>query len=427
MAAINARAPRAARPPRNNKLFETITTRTIHPKGSSALQDELDADDDREAGELGGLLEGLGTIADTDTTLRLWRIDPTTGRWLFCNTLDRKIDPNLLLNKVKEDHGGGEFGVVLYKGNRRLKQWNLNIAGEPKAAKKDTVGTSDQLLNYLLTKKDEGGGDTLKFMMMMIDQNNKSADRQMQLLMSMMQSNAGAKSDPLAIVKEVLGIAALNKPATSNLDDTLKLLQVAKELLPAGEEQNMFASAVGQLAPLLAKALEGAPARQQQIQDQTMTTAPYDAPPPQFSGAPPAGGAPITAPLSPQANGAALPYMDDPVLAVIGPDVLYMAGRGFDPAIAAEAVLDRLDQAGVDENALLLLVLRFNGWGERWVAELAALGIDLTAHAQWANDLVAELIAAQAGGAGPDDDQDDDSRRDVGGAGDAGADAKPLN
>jgi hypothetical protein len=83
----------------------------------------------------------------------------------------------------------------------------------------------------------------------------------------------------------------------------------------------------------------------------------------------------------------------DPVVALIGPHVLYFYTARLDPGLAAEAVADIMQREGVTDGDLNGLVVAF-GTSPDWKADLAAQGVDLRGDPAWADEFRDELVAA---------------------------------
>ena len=110
---------------------------------------------------------------------------------------------------------------------------------------------------------------------------------------------------------------------------------------------------------------------------------------------------------------------DDPILALIADDVRYFLKRRLDPALAAEAVVSILSNAGVSDSDLLPLVLSWQT-ADDWREELAAKGLDLRQHAGWADDFISELVAQWQDRDATDTGTGDDPERTDGGENDPG-------
>lgn len=437
MTVRNVRAPRAARGPRTHSRGQrTIIIEPTEDAGGDAIGDVLSAYDDKSADQLSEALENLGSIAGPDISFRLWRIDKT-GKYAFCESLDPNIKPDVLLSKVKADYGGGEYAVVVYRGARRLRSITLRVAGEPIVTSAAApAGGGDRTLELLMSQQQKSASDSMALMTNMLTEARAASDRQMTLMMNSSKDQltmlmgllpliAGGKSDPLETYKALAELTRGAQPVEGQFATMLQNLQLLKDLGGGGgDNPDFFTTAMTQLGPVLGKLVERPPEPAQPAQ----TSLPYRQPPLQQEGAMLAG-APVTAPApgaAPAANDFRPAYMSDPVLSVIGDDVLFMARRGYDPELAADAVLGQLEKAHVGDEALYGLVLRIQAAGEGWLADLARDGLDLTPYAAWALQFLQELGEQWGGGAAGAQAglPDDDSGRVGGGEPDAGSDVQ---
>jgi hypothetical protein len=297
------------------------------------------------------------------------------------------------------------------------------VEGKPKVPGEKDENKGDDLREFLpllLNMSQQSGDKTMQMMTMMMGQMQQSSQQQTQMLVTMMTTlipvMVGGKVDPVQLATAIASAGGNNK---NSLADMIATITAVKELVAnngdggGGGEESMFQTVIKTLGPTLADMATRAPA----------ATAPASAPalpspqarpnpsPQPRSSTPPLNGAPQRAimppPGPPRPPGAPLapppqqrpPFMSDPVLSLIGEDVLFFARRKYPPALAAEAILSRLDEAEVPEEAIIALVVRFNASPD-WLADLARAGIDLRPVKPWADEFLDELVGQYAAGSG---------------------------
>jgi hypothetical protein len=386
--------------------------------------DEVVRDDDaRDAEGVAQVLDDLRAIITEETKLLLYRKPMKGGQWAYIDTLAAPINPDTLLDEIKSEYGGGEYQLRIHAKGKVAKIKRVVVEGKPKVPGEKDENKGDDLREFLpllLNMSQQSGDKTMQMMTMMMGQMQQSSQQQTQMLVTMMTTlipvMVGGKVDPVQLATAIASAGGNNK---NSLADMIATITAVKELVAnngdggGGGEESMFQTVIKTLGPTLADMATRAPA----------ATAPASAPalpspqarpnpsPQPRSSTPPLNGAPQRAimppPGPPRPPGAPLapppqqrpPFMSDPVLSLIGEDVLFFARRKYPPALAAEAILSRLDEAEVPEEAIIALVVRFNASPD-WLADLARAGIDLRPVKPWADEFLDELVGQYAAGSG---------------------------
>jgi hypothetical protein len=385
--------------------------------------DEVVRDDDaRDAEGVAQVLDDLRAIITEETKLLLYRKPMKGGQWAYIDTLAAPINPDTLLDEIKSEYGGGEYQLRIHAKGKVAKIKRVVVEGRPKFPDDKQEAKDDSLKEFLpmlLNMSQQSGDKTMQMMTMMMGQMQQSSQQQTQMLMTMMTTlipvMMGGKVDPVQLATAIAG-ASGNKTSMSEMIATITAV---KELVVSngdsgGGDESMFQTVIKTLGPTLADMATRAPAA---------ATAPAPAPalpspqarpnpaPQPRPSTPPLNGAPQRAimppPGPPRPPGAPFapapqqrpPFMSDPVLSLIGEDVLFFARRKYPPALAAEAILSRLDEAEVPEEAIIALVVRFNGSPD-WLGDLARAGIDLRPVKPWADEFLGELVGQYTAGSG---------------------------
>lgn len=407
---------------------------TVEPM-DDAISRAVEGDNEASGETVADLLSDLRGALTDETKVLVYKKPIRGGQWEYLNTLSPPINVDNVLDELKGEYGGGEYQLRIFANGRVAKAKLVNISGPPKmpgTASERQRDMSSELIPMMMSQQTASSDRQMQMMMAMMTQQSQAADRQMQMMVTLLPALMGGKTDPLAMVQAIMSM----KPDKENsLADTLALITAAKNLVsgePPGEE-SLLQTGLKMFGPALANAAASMPQQQQ---------APAPAPQPMLENpqpryvSSPGGGQPFgmsggNVP-GPRGHGgmyvsdapiptvmASLPYLSDPVLSVIGQDVLFFAARQYPPDIAAELTLNLIEKAGVAENDIMALVVRFTTSPD-WIADLATQGIDLTQQRQWAGEYLDELVAQYT----DNGEGDDDTSGGSGGESHAGPDAE---
>lgn len=398
-------------------------TVVIEPEGD-ALDKVVMDDVENTATEVSVVLDELRSAITDESQVLLYKLPPRGGPWEYIKTLNPPINADSILEDLKEDWGGGQYMFRVRANGRIAASKRVSIAGPPKTPGMESGRKTDEMLPLILQMQQKSSSENMQMMTLMMTQMQQSAQQNQQMMMGMMTAIIPAMTSGRESTASLLQAFAALQAANTNhekggsMEETLKLLALAKEMFSSdgGGDDNMFTTALKTFGPGLmdavGKAQQGAlPNTGNALPPPRMQ--PHNGPPmPQRMGP-----NPIHAP-SPQTNAPPSPMLQprapsDPVLAAVGEDVVFFARKRYPVDLAADAVLERIQQAGVSENDIMALVIRFNSSAD-WIADCAAEGLDLTAHREWANAFLAELVRQYTEGAG----EADNSAGDDGGEGD---------
>jgi len=368
------------------------------PAPFAALERRQDLD---IANEIERITAAIKDFADEEIRCAIFmKPGSGVGAWTWCDDATLPIDLPAIMAEMKERFGPGNYELrVTAKGRVRanstfsIAKEKAAPAGLAPAAKNDDSSTMT-LFQIMLAQQADARREA-----------QQQADRQMQIMQQSnqqtMQLFAAMSQQTTAMMTAMMGgrekasdflpLLTAMQPQQSGMKDAVETLVALKGLLPGEggggggfDADDLVGSAARLAGPVL-----GAIGRAVQ-QRQT----------------PPANGhelaaeptAPLTLPGGPAPLAIAAPVAADPsdpvqrVLRHIADDVIFMFARGYDPALAAEAVYGRFETAGVGEQELNDLVAAFYASPD-WIADLAARGVDLRADRQWAQDLLQALVS----------------------------------
>lgn len=375
------------------------------------------------AEQLSRVLESLQGFDQGSVMGYLYRKPPLgVGKFEFAERMVPPTDPGELLEGVKEKYGGGDYRLQVFAGGKTRGNCEFSVMGPPKpiVAPGAPPAAADPM----------AGGGLLAMMLNMQAESRRESMDQQRFFMEQQQARTTALLQAAGIaipvlapllfgnrekLADIIALMNANKPVPNNLKETVETITLVKGLFgdgdkPAGFDPDDMVGSIARLAgPMIGAAGRafngrGAPGGQ------------GEEPPPAFGDGtlqlpPPDPRAPAPTPGAQPAN---------PVLALIRPHVLYFYSASLDPGLAAEAVVDIMQRAGVGDGDLNDLVAAFTLAAD-WKGDLAAQGIDLRANPEWADDFLNELVAAWT----DRDRHGDDTAGRGGGVGDAPSHAQP--
>lgn len=396
---------------------------------TSAIDDVLEAQNERSADELAGILDELQGISDNSKVL-VYKQPPKGGNWQYLTTIPAPI-PTTVLDELKANYGGGAYQMRIYTDGAVRAHRRVDIAGAAKDLDAPAVPVQNNGINeifpVLMQHQQKSSSDMVTMMQMMMQQQANASAEQNKMLMGLatvlIPIMAGNKTDPVQLATT---LAAAMKPADNGggLKDTLALLASAKELFGGGDggggDENMVQTALKAFGPamgaVIEKGISAPPQPALSAPSGMVSRSEMPRPPGAYPPAPRPAMPPLPRPatMQPQAQPA---YKSHPVLRVIGDDLMFMAARNYSPELAAEAILDRLEAAKVGENDIMALAIQFQTSPD-WIADLAKAGVNLVSYREWAGLFIGELIAQytngergntdSSGGNGGETDADED-------------------
>jgi hypothetical protein len=432
-----------ARAPVTRKRIGTVEPGDDMPDEMSAV---VRADDAADADSVADVLEDLRAILTEETKILVFKKPPKGGQWEYMSTLSPPINADTLHDELKDEYGGGEYQLRVFARGKVVKIKRTIIGGPPKIpgqAPEVRRENMSELLPLIMNTQQGAADRQSQMMQMMMTMMQTSAQQSQNQMMTFMQAQQaqsqqsqqmlmglagtlaplllGNKVDPVQQMAALMTAMREANPKSEEgggIKDTLAIMAAVKEFMgeSGGEGGDFLTNAMKGLAPILGKVVENMPAQTGAPPPQQVRQPPQYRPLPQIA---PPGSGPFAGPPSPDAPPLAAPdpktltelpdgetvetWRLNPVLAVIGEDVLFFARRGYDPELAAEAVLERIEQAQVAQNDLMALVFRFNA-AEDWIADLARDGLDLSASREWAESFISSLVAQYTEGDAEEDD-----------------------
>lgn len=404
------------------------------PPLTGAIEDAVIRDNDLDAESVAELLDGLRSASTEESKVIVFKLPLKGGQWEYLKTLTPPINFDGILEDLMAEFGGGKYSLRIFANGRVVKSKTASIAGSPKmpGTNTDTHNSGLEILPMLMNTQQKASSDMVTMMTMMMQQSQQASDRQMQMMqnssaqtmqmmMALIPAMMGGKDTPASMIAALAPF--LNKEDKGNgMGDTLALLQIAKSLVSpesAGGDgdESMFQTLIKTLGPGFMDAVA-----KMQAQQPPPVAAPQLPAPPVMMAPPlfrpnPVMPPPMPFQAPPQATASQTAGGSAAVLALVGEDVVFFARRGHDPALAAEAVLERIDKAGIPDSDLMALVFQFQSSTD-WLADLARDGYDIRGHAEWADAFISELVGqysdnsgagepvAREGGGGPDTQQD---------------------
>lgn len=364
-----------ARQPRTRRITAQDFELEIQPPSAleEAIERENSADDDAAA----EIVNAISSVFTADTKLMIYRIDPRTNKGGYVDTMHYPIEVEKLLENIKNEYGGGNYDLRVIGKRGVVTRRPVTIEGPPKIVGNTPVvqlDTSKDMFGMMLQMQQSSKSDMI--MMMQAQSQQQAEDRR---AAQQQQANNTQLLIGLATVAIPAIIPLFNKPG-GGVKEMIETMGAAKSLFDGGGgggDEGWLGTAAKSLMPMLADGMKNAQGQQQATQEQPqqpMLTAPVTT-------------APTITPTYPLPN--AIP--DNPILRLVGPDVLFMCHRGFNPDLAAEAVADTLNNNGLGFDDIQPLVLQFST-SQDWVADLAGQGIDLTGNRPWAEQFMAELV-----------------------------------
>lgn len=356
----------------------------------------------------------------------------------FAERMGVPDDVGQLLEYVQGKYGGGDYRLQIFAGGKTRGNFEFSILGPPKAINPaapapaaDDPMKGTNLLAVMMNMQAESRRDMMEQQRFAMEQQGRRDAQLMQTLAVVVPVLAPLMFGGREKMSEVIAMMNANRPAQASLKEQVETLSLLKGVVGGEEKGETFnpddlVGSIGRFAgPLIGaagrafgSARGGAPGEGEGAAPQAL-----ELPPPQQL-APPVLGAPAAPPA---ATTRPLP----PLLAMVAPDVHYMFTRRLPPDLAADAIVDILQRAGVTDEDVNELVAAFLVSPD-WKVDLANGGLDLRGDAEWADAFLAELVPAWserdrdgdrgARAAGGGTDADDDA---AAGAGGLALDADP--
>lgn len=392
------------------------------PVNADPLDDAISTDAKQDANELSDVLDSIRSLTGSGIKVNIYRINQLTQSWEYCFAIAPPFDTNELMVKIREDWGPANYALRVQDDNGKiLKTRKFAIAGDKKTTAALSpngggLGGSADTLRMFMEMNNAARADNNNMMMMLMQQQQAAAQMQMQMMqqssqqmMTMITAIIGQPKDtPASMIAALAGAKEMFSPPEGGLEKTLATIKAVKEIMPGGDggddsllgvAKAVIPSVLGAVGNLTAGAgAQGVQARPALISPQTAPAiaGPQAPPPAQVEGQP------------------------DTLLAMIGPDILFLAERGYDPDSAADILAERLDKLGKGYSDVVATVAAYAPHGERWLDALAADGLDLRQYAQWFVDVLQSLQSAYADDGGADDP----GTGEVGGGSDTGDNAE---
>lgn len=375
-------------------------TTIIEPDETDPITGAIIEDTAATADQLVDILEQLRGYEVGDIKGVLYKVPKGGGKYEWIEEVAPPFKPGEMMEMLKERFGGGDFQLRIFAKGRIAKNVQFSIAAERSP----------------LVAPDTGKADTMTlFQIMMAQQadarrdSQAAADRQMQMMAQQqattMQMFATMSQQTTALMTAAFGsrekisdlAAVLRPPQEGNkLTETLEVLKTAKGLFAGSEgggfdPDDLVKSAASLAGPVIAAAGRYVQERRQTPQVEGMDYTALPAPEGQLMlpGVPPAEPAPGV--------------QFHPVISVIRDDVLFLQSRNANVELAAELVLERLEENGVTEGQVNELVAQVSQAPDPWAA-LAALGLDVRGNIVWAARFLQALSELQADPGGDADD-----------------------
>jgi hypothetical protein len=397
-----ARRARIVRPSVDEEEIEIVDVDVV-----SQAQDEIDQEDDKVAGLKAVIRKLQAESPDEDLTISVrtrisewkpWSVLPEMSRRVTVSNFDLET----IISDVQSTCGDGNYKLVIYFRGQVFKHYEFFV-GDPRNPRKKAADVVDNradimaLLPTILQTQQASSNQMMQMLMLMMQQSRESSDRNMQAQMQMMgliiPAMSGGKTDPTELMSRfaILFKELQPPPQVGGMDQLLDNAVKIKALIggdsSGGKETNAWdilkeaAPAIGAaISPLLSQVQStGAGANGTQVLQQRL---------PQHA----LSSTPQSAPLS--ASTYSPQTFDDPILALIGEDILFFAKREYDTEIAADTLTDRLDNAGV---TMAQLQAHFGEWiaanptGD-WLEGLAQRGLDLRQYREWTSKVIAGVI-----------------------------------
>jgi hypothetical protein len=379
------------------------------------------------AGELSGVLDAISGFDQSTIKGIIFRKPPGgLGRFEWIEEVAPPIDMSTIMSSLKARFGGGEYRLQIFAGGKTRKVIEFPIMNDPtqKPGGGDNMMGGDFMKMFMMQQA-ASRAEQMEYARQAAERQERAAERQQALLGTVLAAVipalipvlSGANREKLS---DIIALMQQNKPESTSLKDTVEMMVAVKGLLNDDNKGGDFNpdDIVGSIAriagPTLAAAGRafgsgrngGGAAEQAEL-------------------AAPAEGQLILPPPNPAPAQLAQPVAaadtGSPVLNLIRPHVLYFFSAHLDPGLAAEAIADIMEREGVAEDDVRGLVAAFTLSAD-WKADLAGQGLDLRGDPVWADEFLAELVAAwterdQHGDGGPGR---------AGGVADAEDDADPL-
>jgi hypothetical protein len=370
-------------------------------------QDEVDVEDDKIAALKTVIRKLQSDSPDEQLSISIRTRISEWKPWSVLPEMSRKVtvadfDLENIISDVQSTCGDGNYKLVIYFRGHAFKHYEFFV-GDPRNPRKRVEDIVDNkadimaLLPTILQANQTSSNQMMQMLMLMMQQSRESSDRNMQAQMQMIgliiPAISGGRTDPTELMSRfaVMFKELQPPPQAGGMDQLLDNAVKIKALIggdnSGGKETNAWdilkeaAPAIGAaISPLLSQVqpastgANGAPVLQQRLSQNALSSTPQPAPLP----------APAYSPQT----------FDDPILALIGEDILFFAKREYDTEIAADTLTDRLDNAGV---TLAQLQAHFGEWiaanptGD-WLEALAQRGLDLRQYREWTSKVIAGVI-----------------------------------
>lgn len=332
------------------------------------------------------------------------------------------FDPDEAIDNVWREHGDGEYKFMVRIRGRVVKHLEFRV-GDPRKkhrGREEQPAAQNNDLMLMLFKQQADASERQS------RETQAASDRAMQMQATMMQGMmtmiaaiipavSGNKTDPSEMMKNLAStMRDMNPPREGgSLKEMIETVVAVKDLVGGGSDKetslldiakDALPAALSAIGPMLEARKTNAP--QTQPLPVARTAIPHTPAPIQPADVIPGSENPSEIHPPEAREAAPLEVPADPLLALIGPDILFFAMRNYPPTLAADTLADKLLENGYDLPSLTVKVTQLFGDGD-WLEALAAHGVDLRPYRAWAEEVLPLVIEAvggddDAGGNGAD-------------------------
>lgn len=380
----------------------TRKTTTVEETQDDIIDKAMTDDAAATADDLTDVLSDLRGLSGSDVEVMIYRIPKggVRGGWEFVKSITPPIDTISLMDDLRNDWGAGEYALRVRAGGKIKTTKFVSIAA-PKsgAVAVQSKNDSNELLQILLAQNASSKSDMMQMTTLMMQSQQASQQQMMQLMTVLLPAMMGGKEKTSELLTAFATLQNMGDKG-GGMKEAIETLVAAKSLFAGNEggganldlDGDLLSNGLKLAGPLLGSLANLVPKRQERQEVAQILpeipTAPLIAIPE----------TPVIAPV-PQAERPASRF---PVLDLIRDEVLFLFQRRKNPEVAAELVLETLEQNGVELEQLTNVIAAFSV-SPNWLEELASEGIDLRADPAWANQFLSSLVQ-QFSEAGGDDD-----------------------
>jgi hypothetical protein len=360
--------------------------------------------------------------------------DGGLGKYAIIETVEGPLDMALIYQSLKARFGGGAYRAIVQAANRNITTLDFDIMKDAVKEKPDNDGSlmGGDFFKLMLMQQSEARQEAREYARDAAERQDRERAHQLQIwglvaaaaVPALAPMLTGANREKMS---DIVRMMNESKASGNNLKETAEMMLTFKKLFSddksPGFDADDVVGSIGRMAqPLLTAAGRafqnrgGAPGGGGQVEeaspgevgDGRLYLPPPATPSLQLlpdGAAAPAAAEPVYGPPAPAAAGAAATH---PLVALIGPHVMYFFHARHDPGLAAEAIADIMDRERVTEAQVNELVATF-GLSADWKADLAAQGFELRSDDNWIDDFFSDLNDIWA-------DRHSDGQRRAGGA-----------